>query len=122
MTYTYDPQDRSRLMASPKKLRSGDWGALVQGKCDTGQKITVKTRAGKTMYKEVSHVIWTNNEVSIVEVSFDMDHEAKRYVSNVSNRFSSYRPSKRSTKIHTSTPCDCGNWSGPGSECLGGGA
>ena len=55
------------IQASPKKLRTGDWGALVQGTdaVKQGDLVEIKTKAGKTWTTRVSKVVWTGNGVTI---------------------------------------------------------
>lgn len=48
-------KEKHRLTASPIKLRSGDWGAKVEGKAVGGDPITVTTRAGKSWQAFVSN-------------------------------------------------------------------
>lgn len=61
------------LQASPKKLRNGSWGALVQGQVTAGDAIQVTTRAGKTWTAAVGRVIWSGERdggtVAIVSTS-----------------------------------------------------
>lgn len=55
------------MKASPKKLRGGEWGALVQSeKVVSGEHITVTTKAGKSWDAVVDKVIWTGKGVAIV--------------------------------------------------------
>lgn len=49
------------LTASPKKLRSGEWGALVYGVPEVGDAIRIKTKAGKEWTAVVKKVIWSGS-------------------------------------------------------------
>ena len=53
------------IIASPTKLKSGDWGARVQAAVSPGSIITIRTRAGKEWDARVSRVVWTDGRVSI---------------------------------------------------------
>ena len=52
--------------AKPKKLRNGQWGAVVDGVVSSGDTITITTAAGKSWTATVSRVIWVGGGVSIV--------------------------------------------------------
>ena len=52
--------------ATPTKLRSGEWGARVEGQISVGDTIEIRTRAGKLWSAIVVKVIWHNNEVALV--------------------------------------------------------
>jgi len=53
--------------ASPKKLRSGDWGALAQtDSIKRGDLIRITTKSGKSWEAHVAKVIWTGDGKSIV--------------------------------------------------------
>ncbi len=57
---------RSQLAkATPVKLRSGEWGAKVQGQVREGDTVTITTRAGKSWEARVSRVVWHGGGVSI---------------------------------------------------------
>jgi len=47
------------LNASPKKLKSGSWGAAVDGAAKAGDELTITTKAGKSWTCWVEAVIWT---------------------------------------------------------------
>lgn len=51
--------------ASPTKLRSGEWGARVNGTVREGDIVTITTRAGKTWDAEVVKVVWSGDGVAI---------------------------------------------------------
>lgn len=54
------------LDASPKKLKSGDWGALVKsGSVKAGDAVEITTKAGKSWKAFVTHVFWTGDGVAI---------------------------------------------------------
>ncbi len=49
-----------KIPASPKKLRSGAWGASAKtSDISVGDVVTITTRAGKTWDAEVTQVIWS---------------------------------------------------------------
>jgi len=52
--------------ATPAKLKSGAWGARVEGAVNRGDTVTITTRAGKSWDARVTQVVWTGNGVSIV--------------------------------------------------------
>jgi len=55
------------LPASPKKLRSGEWGAFVKtSEVGEGDRIQVMTKAGKTWTTRVQKVVWTGYDQAIV--------------------------------------------------------
>lgn len=54
------------INATPTKLRSGDWGAKVQGRVRKGDSIQITTRAGKSWTATVAKVVWSGNGVAIV--------------------------------------------------------
>ena len=77
-------KEKQRLTASPIKLRSGDWGAKVEGKAVEGDPITVTTRAGKSWQAFVAKVVWIGNGVTIVatrslEIASDHDRPKHRH-------------------------------------------
>jgi len=51
--------------ATPAKLRSGAWGARVQGTVAEGDVVTITTRAGKSWQARVTRVVWTGEGVAI---------------------------------------------------------
>lgn len=54
------------MLAKPKKLRDGTWGAVVEStNVREGVVLTVQTRAGKTWQAEVTRVVWSGNGASI---------------------------------------------------------
>lgn len=54
------------LAATPAKLKSGEWGARVQGQVDVGDSITITTKSGKSWIATVTKVVWSGNGVSLV--------------------------------------------------------
>lgn len=54
------------IMARPKKLRSGAWGAIVEGKVTTGQEVKIVTKAGKSWIARVERIVWSGDGVTIV--------------------------------------------------------
>lgn len=55
----------STITASPTKLRSGAWGARVNGSVRRGDTITIRTRSGKTWKAKITRVVWSGSGVSI---------------------------------------------------------
>jgi len=54
------------LQASPKKLKSGDWGALVKSESvRPGDSITITTKAGKSWSATVDRVLWSGKGIAI---------------------------------------------------------
>lgn len=72
------------MKATPKKLRDGTWGVLVQGKPKSGDVVTVVTKGGKTWQAHIALVIWSNDEISICSTAkkeqSDAELEAKGYI------------------------------------------
>ena len=96
-----------KLTASPKKLRDGTWGALVDGEATEGDIITITTRSGKSWDARVRRVIWTgekrynvehaDDQVSICETESIRDTEDPRI--------------ERASRQHAIRPCSrCGTW------------
>lgn len=48
--------------ATPTKLRSGEWGARVQGRVEAGEEITIRTKGGKSWTAIVAKVIWSGKD------------------------------------------------------------
>ena len=74
--------EKQQLTASPIKLRSGEWGARVQGKAVEGASITVTTRAGKSWQAFVSKVVWSGSGITIVStrsLEIASDHDRPKY-------------------------------------------
>jgi len=61
-----DLRRETTTIATPQKLRSGEWGARVQGTARTGDTITIRTRSGKEWQTRVTRVVWSGEGVSIV--------------------------------------------------------
>jgi hypothetical protein len=53
-------------IATPTKLRSGAWGARVQGSVAVGDRIQIRTKAGKTWTATVKKVVWSGDGIAIV--------------------------------------------------------
>ena len=71
-----------QLTASPIKLRSGEWGARVQGSAVEGASIKVTTRAGKSWQAFVSKVVWSGSGITIVStrsLEIASDHDRPKY-------------------------------------------
>jgi len=56
-----------RLVGTPAKLRSGDWGARVQGPADVGDTVQITTRSGKSWPARVTGIAWSGRGVTLVE-------------------------------------------------------
>lgn len=54
------------MNATPTKLRSGAWGARVDGTPEPGAIITVNTRSGRSWEAAVDQVVWTDGSTSVV--------------------------------------------------------
>lgn len=54
------------IQATPTKLRSGDWGAKVQGSVNQGDTIEITARSGKRWLAVVAKVVWSGDGVAIV--------------------------------------------------------
>ncbi len=65
------------LKASPKKLKSGAWGAQVDGTPSEGDMVEITTRGGKTWSARVTRVFWTDGKVSICS-TIGLDREPAR--------------------------------------------
>jgi len=58
------------MTATPKKLRDGSWGALVQStSVRPGDSITITSRAGQSWAARVARVLWRGDGVAIVATS-----------------------------------------------------
>ena len=71
-----------QLTASPIRLRSGEWGARVQGSAVEGASIKVTTRAGKSWQAFVSKVVWSGSGITIVStrsLEIASDHDRPKY-------------------------------------------
>ena len=55
------------IEASPKKLRSGEWGALVQSdQVRRGDSICITSKSGKSWQATVAKIIWSGQGKAIV--------------------------------------------------------
>ena len=50
------------MYATPVKLRDGSWGARVPGKAQERQRITIRTKTGKSWEAQVVRVLWTGTD------------------------------------------------------------
>ncbi len=55
----------SNTTATPTKLRSGDWGARVEGAAAVGDTIQITARSGKSWIATVDRVVWTGSGATI---------------------------------------------------------
>lgn len=63
------------MQATPKKLRNGTWGALVDSSMvREGNDITVTTKAGKNWRATVTRVLWTGDGKAIVATDSSGHH------------------------------------------------
>jgi len=100
--------------ATPTKLKSGAWGARVQGTVKVGDTVTITTRAGKSWDARVTQVIWTGDGVSIAATeSLDPKPRAAAPVSAVASiRGGARAPAGNNRKAGN---CDrCGHYLQPG--------
>jgi len=52
--------------ATPKKLRSGAWGALIKtSRVEIGDHLAITTKAGKSWQARVTTIVWTGDDVTI---------------------------------------------------------
>jgi len=51
--------------ATPAKLRSGAWGARVEGAPGVGDVVTVTTKGGKSWEARVTRVLWAADGVAL---------------------------------------------------------
>ncbi len=103
------------MNASPTKLRTGSWGATVEGSVSVGDVVTITTRAGKSWDARVSHIVWTGDGKSIVATqSLDGD---RPHSHRHSNRSSSgcHTDDNCSSFCPHSTACPC--WDGSWFQC-----
>jgi hypothetical protein len=54
---------------TPTKLKSGAWGARVEGPIMAGEVILVVTRSGKSWPALVTRIVWQGEGVSVVETA-----------------------------------------------------
>lgn len=98
--------------ASPKKLRNGSWGALVEDtRVKIGDTVTITTRGGKSWDARVERVIWTGSGVAICATA-SLDRPASKSRGNDSAGLSissgaSYRAGV--TAPHGRTCPECGS-------------
>jgi len=91
--------------ATPAKLKSGDWGAKVQGTVTVGDIVTITTKAGKTWQARIARVIWTGDGISICATE-SMDRPAYRARFGVD--YCGYRCHVRGHRCTAYNPChDC---------------
>lgn len=62
--------------AKPYKLRSGAWGARVEGRVNTGDTITITTQGGKSWQARVERVVWTDGKIALCATA-SLDRPAK---------------------------------------------
>lgn len=53
------------ILATPAKLKTGDWGARVNFPVKPGDALTVQASTGKTWPATVERVMWTDGKVSL---------------------------------------------------------
>jgi len=73
-------------IATPQKLRSGEWGARVQGEVSEGDTVTIRTRSGKEWQARVTRVVWSGEGVSICATASLDRPAAPRYAAGGSAR------------------------------------
>ena len=89
------------IKATPKKLRSGEWGAVAQTPAARkGDTVEITTKSGKSWTATISKVIWSGNGVSIVATQ-------------------SSSPAPRRSRSYLDAHCDCSECRrGSESTCL----
>lgn len=85
-----ETEDQDMINATPTKLRSGNWGARVQGRVHEGDVITITTRAGKSWQAEVAKVVWSGNGVSICATESAGPRRSGRRASQYANGYCYY--------------------------------
>ena len=103
------------LEASPRKLKSGEWGAAIQNPPDdltSGQSIHIKTKSGKEWDAIVTQVVFRGDDFALVATRSSGGGTVRR------NGNGRGRSQGRLVGYHTDNHCSCGNWSGVGSPCL----
>ncbi len=90
--------------ATPTKLRSGDWGARVDGPAEPGQTIRIQAKSGKSWTATVERVIWTGQGVSIVSTR-STDSAGYSIRSGESYRRGVTAPGRRSCPMCGSREC-----------------
>ena len=53
------------MTATPAKLRSGEWGAKVQGAVKEGEIVEVRAASGKAWNARITRVVWTDGTVAL---------------------------------------------------------
>lgn len=53
------------ILATPAKLKTGDWGARVNFPVRPGDALTVKASSGKSWPATVERVVWSDGRVSL---------------------------------------------------------
>ena len=53
------------ILATPAKLKTGEWGARVAFPVKPGDELTVKASNGKSWPATVGRVAWTDGKVSL---------------------------------------------------------
>lgn len=89
--------------ATPAKLKSGAWGARVEGRVAPGETITINARSGKTWDARVGKVVWTDGSVSLVS-TVSLDRPAGGSAARGRQRRSSGRRHYSSRPARPSTP------------------
>lgn len=53
------------MKATPAKLRSGAWGARIQGTAKVGDVVQVTTSTGKSWQARVTEIVWSGSGVTL---------------------------------------------------------
>lgn len=64
--------------ATPAKLKSGEWGARVAGTAKPGERLTIKSKTGKSWNAIVERVVWSGNGVSLCALAAQRQQSARR--------------------------------------------
>lgn len=70
------------VRATPARLRSGAWGAKIEGKIarriQKGQQIQIRTRSGKSWQATIAKVVWRGVDVAFVATEDDGHGRSRR--------------------------------------------
>jgi hypothetical protein len=91
--------------ATPAKLRSGAWGARVEGAVAKGDTLTITSRSGKSWRARVEKIVWTDGSASICATS-SLDSGPPRSAGGATRRSGGRRPyySSRPHQPRTAPP------------------
>jgi len=96
------------MNATPCKLRSGEWGARVQGNPTEGTVVTITTRAGKSWDTSVRKVIWKGDGVAICAT--DSLRRGSRSIGGSYDACHTDGNCSSVCALNSSCPCFSGGW------------